>query len=150
MPFLPTILLVEANHGLAQTVVQMARRSFGNAIWHTASSLDEAANCIETNDRYRLLLVDQTLVADDTSALPIELFVRHPSLIHTPVLLLSNQLDAARTKWAYEIGFSACHIKPTTTENWDTLLHQMHLYWFMINLVPPTRSRPTPSTPHIT
>ncbi|PRY37045.1 CheY-like chemotaxis protein [Spirosoma oryzae] len=150
MPFSPTILLVEANHGLAQTVVQTARRSFGNAIWHTAASLDEAIDCVEKNDRYRLLLVDQKVITGDSSTPPIESFVRHPSLIHTPVLLLSSQLDAARTKWAYEIGFSACHIKPTTTETWDTLLHQMHLYWFTINLVPPTRFRPTPSTTQTT
>jgi len=150
MPFLPTILLVEANHGLAQTIMQTARRSFGNAIWHTVSSLDEAIDRIEKNDRYRLLLVDQTVAVGDAQRVPIESFIRHPLLIHTPVLLLSSQLDAARTKWAYEIGFSACHTKPTTTENWDTLLHQMHLYWFTINLVPPTRFRPAQSAQQTT
>lgn len=149
MPVLPTILLVEANHELAQTVVQTARRSFGNAIWHTASSLAEAVDCAEKNDRYRLLLVDQATAESRPSLLSTESFLQHPSLIHTPVLLLSSQLDAAHTKLAYEIGFSACHIKPTTTESWDTLLNQMHLYWFTINLVPPNRFRSPQSAPQV-
>lgn len=141
MPVVPTILLVEAKHELAQTVVQIAQRSFGSAIWHTASLLTEAIDCIETNDRYKLLLIDNNVLEANTSSVSPESFTRHPSLIHTPVLLLSSLLDATSTKWAYEIGFSACHLKPTTTEGWDTLLKQMYLYWFTINLVPPTRLR---------
>lgn len=130
IPF--TILLIESDENVALVIARMTARTFPEALLHRTSTLEAAIRHLENKAvAPRLILLASHKRADSDSGEALEAFTGHPLIRSHPVLLLEREDSTVQVSQSYQQGIAACHTKPETDADWQTLLTAIRSFWFV-------------------